>query len=149
MDCLSERADSRVEMMRGCEGVMGKLQTHWRCLYELSTMKRRAMALRWIKKIIFSVCFITRIISPKSEQINHLEENEHVCVRVCVCSTRFACVCVSGFISVHRCSVCRCVTTPMFVHMSVGVTVNLGVDRRLEGAAGYFCMEGSRSRKHD
>lgn len=93
---------------RGCEGVMGKLQTHWRCLYELSAMKRRATACffpRWIKKSSSLSVSLRRIISPKSEQINHLEKRrEGLCVRVehpfmdvlrglCAClSTRVLCV---------------------------------------------------------
>ncbi len=43
-----------------------------------------------------------------------------------------------------RVFVCRCVTTPMSVHASVCVTVNLRVNRRHEEADGYFCVaEGS------
>lgn len=133
---------------RGCEGVMGKLQTHWRCLYELSTMKRRATACffpRWIKKSSSLSVSLRRIISPKSEQINHLEKNEggFACMFGAPfygCVTRP--VCMSAFVSVHPCFVCRRVTASMFVHVSVCMTVNMRVNRRHEEADGYFSIGG-------
>jgi len=117
MDCPSQRVDSKVEMMRGCEGVMGKLQTHWHRLYKLSATKSGATAHfvpRWIKKIIFSVCFITenhfsQIRADKSFTeargrvwaaafqwnsafvrvwIVWVLQNTRVCARVCFCNCR-------------------------------------------------------------
>lgn len=40
----SRRGGAGVEMMRGCEGVMGKLKPHRRCLYKLSASEERATA---------------------------------------------------------------------------------------------------------
>lgn len=59
-------------------------------------------------------------------------------------------VCLPLCPSTRVCFVCRYVTTPIFVHVSVCVTVSWGSQNiRHEKADGYFCIEGSCPRKHD
>ena len=147
MDCLSEHAESTAQMMRGCEGVMGKLQTHWRCLYELSTMKRRATACfvpRWIKKSSSLSVSLRGIISPKSEQINHLEKNEGGCVCVCVCWA-IKSLCVSPpSVSVHPC-VCSCVQVRYNIHVCVCVCLcdcQLESQQTARGSGWLFLYRG-------
>lgn len=59
----SQCGGSSVKMMRGCEGVMGKLKPHWRCLYKLSASEEKATAYFVSrgrkKKIIHAICVIT------------------------------------------------------------------------------------------
>ena len=160
MDCLSEHAESTAQMMRGCEGVMGKLQTHWRCLYELSTMKRRATACfvpRWIKKSSSLSVSLRGIISPKSEQINHLEKNEGGCVCVCVlsdkkpvCKSTFCicpplCVFLCAGALQHPC-LCMC----LFVWLSTWESTD-GTRKRMVISVSGGCGGGGGScpRKHD
>lgn len=110
MDCLCERAEFGVEMMRGCEGgnvkISNSLAAFIRAVYheekghgllcpEMNKKKKKSSSL--------SVS-LRRIISPKSEQINHLEKMEGVCVcgaPSCECVT--SAVCISAFVSVHPC----------------------------------------------
>lgn len=81
-------------------------------------MKRRATACfvpRWIKKSSSLSVSLRRIISPKSEQINHLEKNEG---RLCVC------VCVEHpyLGALQGLCACRlCVCPPVCVFLCVGV----------------------------
>lgn len=106
---------------------------------------RPAFFPRWIKKSSSLSVSLRRLISPKSEQINHLEKNEGGFASMCGapfygCVTRS--VCTSAFVSVHPCFVCRRVTASMFVHVSVCMTVNMRVNRRHEEADGYFSIGG-------
>lgn len=111
---------------------MGKLQTHWRCLYELSTMKRRAMACfvpRRIKKSSSLSVSLQGIVSPKSEQINHLEKNEGGCVPVCGALTGCVCLHLGLSTRVVHVFVCRCATKSIlrvFVSQCIVISVSSG-----------------------
>lgn len=96
-------------------------------------MKRRATACfvpRWIKKSSSLSVSLQRIISPKSEQINNLKKkknSQHPFVNVFQSLCAFLPLCLA-----HTYFVCRCVTTPMFVHVSVCVPVNSRLNRNHE-----------------
>lgn len=101
-------------------------------------MKRGATACfvpRWIKKSSSLPVSLRRIISPKSEQINHLVKDECVCVcvwrycyKACVCSPCVACV---GVLQ-HPCFCMR-----LFVWLSTWESTE-----GMKIADGCFCIGG-------
>lgn len=140
MDCLSERAESRRERVWGGNGkTPNSLAVFIWAVYH----EERGHGLLFPemnKKIIFSVCFITESHFSQIRADKSFREKRG---RVCVCVKHaFVDVLPWSCVSVHPCFLCRCVTAPMFVHVSVCVTVKLRVSRRHEGADGYFGIGG-------